>query len=128
MNLEILHRPEAKRQRLKGVQQARADDAVGTTIQATPSATCADQRPPTLTESRLCERSRYGTVPSVSKVDGTGNENQPKSFDALATHLNAKFERLAADIEKMRQGLRDAEERSEQLKRRLISGKLLSSL
>lgn len=128
MNLETLHRPEAKRQRLKGVQEARADDDVGTAIQATPSATCADQRPPTPAESRLCERSRYGTIPSESRVDGTGNENQPKSFDALATQLNAKFERLAVDIEKMRQGLRDAEERSEQLKRRLISGKLLSSV
>lgn len=128
MNLEILHRPEAKRQRLKGVQEARADDDVRTTIQATPSATSADQRPPIPAESRLCERSRYGTIPSVSKVDGTGNEIQPKSFDALAAQLNAKFERLAADIEKMRQGLRDAEKRSEQLRQKLLNGNLLSSL
>ena len=58
----------------------------------------------------------------------TANEHRTESFDALASYLNEKFAGLEADIEKMREDLRDAEERSRQLEPHLLDGKLLSSL
>ena len=56
------------------------------------------------------------------------NENVAESFDALASYFNEKFARFAADIEKMRRELRDAEVRSRQLEHHLLDGNLLSSL
>ena len=56
-----------------------------------------------------------------------GNGNLPRSFDELASRLNEKFASFAAEIEAMREELRDAEKRSEQFEHRLVDGKLLSS-
>ncbi len=125
---EILHRPEGKPQRLTEAEEARADDDVGPATQAKPAERWSGQRPSTPAERHACERSPNGRLPPVPKVGDTENENLPESFDALASHLNERFARLAADIEEMRKELRDAEEQSEQLKRRLLNGKLLSSL
>jgi hypothetical protein len=57
----------------------------------------------------------------------TVNENVAESFDALASYLNEKFARLEADIEKMREELRDAEERSRQLEHKLSDGMMWST-
>jgi hypothetical protein len=57
----------------------------------------------------------------------TANENVAESFDALAIYLNEKPARFAADIEKRREELRDAEERSRQLVHHPLDGNQLSS-
>ncbi len=105
----------------------RTDHDMSLATQAKPAEEGPDQRPSTQAESHACERSPNGRIPSVRSVDDTGNENVPESFDALEARLNSEFAMLAADIGKMRKELRDAEERSEQLKHRLLDGKLLSS-
>jgi hypothetical protein len=106
----------------------RSDCDVGLATQAKPAKRCPDQGLFLQDESRAWEPSPNGSIPPALKAGETGNRNLPESFDALASDLNNKFARLAADIEKMRKELRDAEERSEQLKHQLLDGKLLASL
>ena len=84
-----------------------------------------DVRLSTQAENHVWEPCAGGRIPPAPKEDGTGNRNVPESFDVLASRLNNKFERLEADIVKMREELRDAKERSEQLKHQLLGGKLL---
>ena len=106
----------------------RSDYDVGLATQAKPAERCTDQGPSTQAESHASGRSPNGKILPPPMANETGNQNLLESFDALASHLNNKFARLTADIEKMRKELRDAEERSEQLKHQLLDGKLLSSL
>lgn len=56
---------------------------------------------------------------------GFGKESPPDSFDALAARLTQRFDKLAADIERMRRELEEAGERSERLRQKLLrNGKL----
>lgn len=92
--------------------------------QAKPAKWRPSQRTSTRAESRAWEPSSDVKIPPASRGHGSGNQSPHKSFDALASHLQNRCLRLAADIEDMRKELRAAEERSEQLKHDLLNGKL----
>jgi hypothetical protein len=62
-------------------------------------------------------------LPKAPEAREKVKEHVPESFDELAVHLDKKFARLAADAEQMVKELRQAEERSEQLRHRLLEGR-----
>jgi hypothetical protein len=64
---------------------------------------------------------------SIWKADEVREECPPQSFDDLATRLNERFGKLAADVEQMCKGLREAEEQSERLRQKLMRNGALRS-
>lgn len=72
-------------------------------------------------ESRdRAHRSKTGLL-FTREIDAAARPLMPSSFDDVAACLNERFAKLAARIEQLRNGLREAEARSERLGHELVA-------
>ncbi len=81
---------------------------------------CRDQRQSTRFDGFSSQRN---PIEAISSIPEAQEEYVSQSFEALKVHLNGEFARLAADAEQMAHQLREAEERSEQLRHQLLESR-----
>lgn len=120
MTLEILHRSERKLPQMIELNEAHAECDAASATKAKPAEISRDPHRSPQAEGHACAWSPNGRAPSAPKTDQAANENPADSFDALTARLNTRFDTLVAAIEQMRKELCEAEERSEQLRQKLV--------
>jgi hypothetical protein len=120
MTPPIQHRAE-REPRVTELNEAHTEHAAAIETEANPAEPRPDRRRSLQAEGPACVWNPNERVPPTPKADQSEKESPPESFDVLAARLNERFDKLAADVEEMREGLREAEERGERLRHKLLN-------